>query len=143
MDPQPVSDTPHDNMQDNTWTDPEVAPHANPCTTGLRQVESVAILDLRGEIDAFADETLDAAYAQAAALQPRCLLLNFTRVDYINSTGIALIVAILAQARRDRILLLACCLSEHYQEMFRITRLSDFIDVFDDEAGALRDVSAR
>lgn len=116
---------------------------ANPCTVGLRQVDDAVILDLRGEIDAFADETLDKAYAEAAALHPRRLLLNFIKVDYINSTGIALIVALLAQARRDRVRLLACCLTEHYQEMFRITRLSDFIDVFDDEDSALRDVSAR
>lgn len=143
MDLQPVSGAPHDNMRDNSWTDPEASPRANPCTTGLRQVGDIVILLLGGEIDAFADETLDAAYAQAAALQPRCLLLDFTRVDYINSTGIALIVAILAQTRRDRILLLACCLSEHYQEMFRITRLSDFIEVYADEDSALRSVSVR
>jgi anti-anti-sigma factor len=116
---------------------------ANPCTTSLRRVGDTAILDLGGEIDAFADATLDAAYAEAAAGQPRRLLLNFTRVDYINSTGIALIVAILAQARRDRIVLLACCLSEHYQEMFRITRLSDFIAVFADEDSALQDTRTR
>lgn len=134
MDMQPVGES--------AWHDPQDNPHANPCTTGLRQVEDVAILLLGGEIDASADETLGAAYAQAAALQPRCLLLDFTRVDYINSTGIALIVAILAQTRRDRILLLACCLSEHYQEMFRITRLSDFIEVFADEDSALHRVSA-
>lgn len=139
MDLQPVSDTSHD----NSWNDPQDNPCTNPCITDLRQVGAVAILDLRGEIDAFADETLDAAYAEAAALQPRCLLLNFTRVDYINSTGIALIVAILAQTRRDRILLLVCCLNEHYQEMFRITRLSDFIEVFADEDSALRSVSTR
>ena len=122
MDPQPVS--------------------ANPCTASLRQVGDVAILDLGGEIDAFADETLDQAYVQAAALAPRQLLLNFVQVDYINSTGIALIVALLAQARRDQVRLLACCLTEHYQEMFRITRLSDFIEVFSDEDSALHSVSA-
>jgi anti-anti-sigma factor len=116
---------------------------ANPCTISLRQFDDAVILDLAGEIDAFADEALDAAYAEAAARQPRYLLLNFIRVDYINSTGIALIVAILAQTRRDRIDLSACCLSEHYQEMFRITRLSDFIAVFADEESALRELRAR
>jgi anti-anti-sigma factor len=70
-------------------------------------------------------------------------LLNFNQVDYINSTGIALVVAILAQTRRDRIALVACCLSEHYQEMFRITRLSDFIAVFANEENALRATPAR
>jgi anti-sigma B factor antagonist len=115
---------------------------ANPCTTRLRQAGDTAILDLAGEIDAFADETLDAAYAAAAAGQPHRLLLNFTCVDYINSTGIALIVAILAQTRRDHIVLLACCLTEHYQEMFRITRLADFIAVFADEESALHAAGA-
>lgn len=111
---------------------------ANPCLTDLRDAGATAILDLAGEIDAFADERLETAYAEAAARRPQCLLLNFTGVDYINSTGIALIVAILAKTRRDGIVLLACCLSGHYQEMFRITRLSDFIAVFADEDSALR-----
>jgi anti-anti-sigma factor len=65
-------------------------------------------------------------------------LLNFAAVDYINSTGIALIVAILAKARSDKIALQTCGLTEHYQELFRITRLSDFIPVFPDEESALR-----
>ena len=117
--------------------------NANPCTVHLRQVGDMVILDLAGEIDAFADEALDANYAEAASRQPHSLLLNFSRVDYINSTGIALIVAILAQARRDQLALLACCLSEHYQEMFRITRLSDFIAVFANEADALHETNAR
>jgi len=116
---------------------------AIPCTTNLRQAGDAVIVDLCGEIDAFADETLEAAYAQAVARQPQRLLLNFNSVDYINSTGIALIVAILAQARRDHIALLACCLSEHYAEMFRTTRLSDFITVFDDENSALHAASSQ
>lgn len=116
---------------------------ANPCTATLRQAGDTAILELAGEIDAFADEALDAAYAEASARQPQRLLLNFNQVDYINSTGIALVVAILAQTRRDRIALVACCLSEHYQEMFRITRLSDFIAVFANEENALRATPAR
>ena len=116
---------------------------ANPCLTRLRETGATAILDLAGEIDAFADERLDAAYAEAADRQPQRLLLNFSGVDYINSMGIALIVAILAKTRRDGIVLLACCLSGHYQAMFRITRLSDFITVFVDEASALHDGRTR
>jgi anti-sigma B factor antagonist len=110
---------------------------ANPLLATLRQEGPTAILQLSGEIDGFADAALDEAYTRAIATAPKCLLLNFTAVDYINSTGIALIVAILAKTRSDNIALLTCGLSEHYQEMFRITRLSDFIPVFPDEASAL------
>ena len=64
-------------------------------------------------------------------------MLNFEGVDYINSTGIALIVGLLAQARKSHRRLVVCGLSEHYQEIFRITRLSDFMQIFDDEPSAL------
>ena len=110
---------------------------ANPLVAIVRQEGTTTILDLSGEIDGFSDAAMDDAYVRAAATNPQRLLLNFAAVDYINSTGIALIVAVLAKARRDNIPLLTCGLSEHYQEMFRITRLSDYIPVFPDEESAL------
>lgn len=97
----------------------------------------VVVLDLQGEINAFAEERLNAAYAEAEAQSPEVILLNFAGVDYINSTGIAIIVGLLAQARKHRRRLLACGLSEHYVEIFHITRLADFMSVFPDEHTAL------
>jgi len=103
----------------------------------VRHHPSVAIIDLHGEINAFAEEALNAAYAEAGSRNPDAILLNFGDVDYINSTGIALIVSLLAQARKSRRRLLACGLSEHYVEVFQITRLADFMSIFSDEASAL------
>jgi len=59
-------------------------------------------------------------------------VLDFSAVDYINSTGIALIVSVLARARAERRKVVACGLSQHYREIFDITRLSDFIELFPD-----------
>lgn len=103
----------------------------------VRQARAVAIIDLHGEINGAAETTLQSAYAEAISQDPRTVLLNFGAVDYINSTGIALIVGILAQARRASRRLLACGLSEHYVEIFEITRLADFMSVFPDEQSAL------
>ncbi len=97
----------------------------------------IAIIDLQGEIDGFADQALDNAYAEAERQNTEAILLNFAGVDYINSTGIALIVRALAQARKSRRRLLTCGLSDHYVEIFKITRLSDFMAVFPDETSAL------
>jgi anti-sigma B factor antagonist len=104
---------------------------------GVRREPGGAVLDLRGEINGFAEEALDAAYAEAEALDPETILLNFEGVDYINSTGIALIVGLLARARAMKRRLVAYGLSEHYVEIFNITRLSDFVSVFPDEESAL------
>lgn len=107
----------------------------------VRQEPGVAVLDLRGEINGFAQEALDAAYAEAESANPETILLNFEGVDYINSTGIALIVSLLARARASKRRLLACNLSDHYVEIFNITRLSDFMNVYPDEESALGEVS--
>lgn len=105
----------------------------------VRHQPKVAIIDLHGEINAFAEDRLNAAYAEAESQGADVILLNFSDVDYINSTGIALIVALLARARKSRRRLLACGLSDHYMEIFQITRLVDFMSVFPDEASALSD----
>lgn len=103
----------------------------------VRQEPGAVVLDLRGEINGLAMEALNEAYAQAEAEDPEVILLNFAQVDYINSTGIALIVGLLGRARASGRRLLACGLSEHYVEIFNITRLSDFMNVFPDEDSAL------
>jgi anti-sigma B factor antagonist len=107
----------------------------------VRQERGVVVLDLRGEINGFAEEALDAAYSEAESKDPEAILLNFEEVDYINSTGIALIVGLLAKARASHKRLLACNLSEHYVEIFEITRLSDYIGVFPDEESAMSETS--
>jgi anti-anti-sigma factor len=111
--------------------------------TKIRSVPGVVIIDLFGEINAFAEEALNSAYAEAEQVQPGAILLNFTDVDYINSTGIALIVGLLAKARKTRRRLVVYGLSDHYMEIFQITRLSDFMTVYPDEITALADVSVR
>jgi anti-anti-sigma factor len=103
----------------------------------VRQHGPIAVIEMRGEIDSFGEEALNAAYAEAEERKPSAVLLNFSGVDYINSTGIALIVGLLARSRKAGIKLLTTGLSPHYVEIFQITRLSDFMTIFPDEATAL------
>ena len=107
----------------------------------VRHKRGVVVLDLRGEINGFAQEALDAAYSEAESNDPETILLNFEGVDYINSTGIALIVGLLAKARVSKRRLVAFGLSDHYVEIFEITRLSDFVGVFPDEESAMSETS--
>ena len=110
---------------------------ANSLEAQVRHQPRVAIIDLHGEINAFAEDVLNKAYAEAESRKADVILLNFSDVDYINSTGIALIVSLLARARKSKRRLLACGLSDHYVEIFQITRLVDFMSVFPDEKSAL------
>jgi len=100
-----------------------------PFAAATKLAEQTAVILMRGEINQDADAALTATYADAAQMQPATITLDFGGVDYINSTGIALIVGLLAKARAAHIPLTAVGLSDHYREIFTITRLSDFIEI--------------
>jgi len=108
----------------------------------VRERGASAVIDLRGEIDRAADERLAQAYGDATRDGAQTVVLNFEYVDYINSTGIALIVGLLARARTEGVEIRACGLSDHYREIFEITRLADFMAIHLDEQSALGGSSA-
>jgi anti-sigma B factor antagonist len=96
----------------------------------VRHHDGHTVIDLSGDIDRGADAALTAAYDRALAAGGD-VQLNFAAVDYINSTGIALIVGLLARAHEERRHVSAAGLSAHYREIFEITRLCDFIRIVD------------
>ena len=102
----------------------------------VRADGGMATIALVGIIDSGAERGLDAAYVQCGDPGIRSVALDFTDVEYINSTGIALLVSLLAKARRDGRPVVAWGLTEHYREIFEITRLADFLEVVADEHAA-------
>ena len=116
---------------------------ASELQAAVRERDGVALIDLMGEVNASAEEALNDAYARATARRPGSVVLNFERADYINSTGIALIVGLLARARRHGIEVKAFGLSDHYREIFEITRLADFMTITDNEERAVSDARGR
>jgi anti-anti-sigma factor len=119
-----------------------VEPQVNAFRAEARRRDELSVIDLFGDIDGFADAALDEAYSEAEQFDTSATMLNFSKVGYINSTGIALIVGLLARARKTHRRLVTCGLSEHYREIFNITRLSDFMTVFEDEESALQAIAA-
>ena len=100
-----------------------------PFAADVEGMNGTAVIKLSGEINSKADAALSEAYNEAEAQDPAGITLDFQQVDYINSTGIALIVGLLARARAAHRPLAAVGLSDHYREIFTITRLSDFIEI--------------
>lgn len=90
-----------------------------------------SVIELAGTVNRAAKEGMEAAYRQATEVSGG-ISLDFNNVEYINSTGIAVIVGLLAMARAEDREISAYGLSDHYQEVFRITRLSDFMTIHED-----------
>ncbi len=106
----------------------------------VMQLAEAVIIDLHGEINSGVEAALNSAYDQAEAEGRDNIILNFSDVNYINSTGIALIVGLLARARKAHRTLTVFGLSEHYTDIFNITRLADFMNILPDEQSALKQV---
>jgi anti-sigma B factor antagonist len=107
-------------------------------TFEVREVSPAArVIDITGEITAASEDVLMDAYARASAEGVRAIVLSFEGLDYMNSGGIGLLVTLLVRAQRQRQSVLAYGLSEHYRQIFELTRLDEAVGIHGSEAEAL------
>jgi anti-sigma B factor antagonist len=108
-------------------------------TMDVRKVsEKVSVIDVKGELTAFAEGALTGAYKEASDGKVRAIVLNFEGLEYMNSRGIGLLVTLLIRVNREKQRLLTYGLSERYRNIFQITCLDDAIGIYDSEESALR-----
>src|SRR6266576_4679369 len=112
-------------------------PQANVMMNVRRVSPTTSIIDIHGDVSAFAENVLMEAYAEANTPTTRTIILNFSGLEYLNSSGIGLIVTLLIRVNRQKQHLLAFGLSEHYHHIFELTRLNDAIKIYDSESAAL------
>ena len=117
---------------------------AEPATTmHVRQVgDRAAVIDIKGDVTAASEPVLMSAYEQADRQGATRLVLNFRGLEYMNSGGIGMLVTFLIRANRNRQELAAFGLSDHYREIFELTRLDEAITIYDDERSALSDAAS-
>ena len=102
----------------------------------------VSIVDIQGEVSGFAENSLMDAYTQASTDGAKTIILNFSELEYMNSSGIGLIVTLLIRTQRQKQTLLACGLNDHYTQIFELTRLDEAIGIYESETDALATVNA-
>jgi anti-sigma B factor antagonist len=108
----------------------------------VRQEPGVGVIAIQGEMTGFAEEMLMNAYNEASGGACPVVVLDFSELEYMNSTGIGLLVTLLIRTQRQGQRLLACGLSEHYRQIFDLTRLNEAIGIYDSQAEALAAVAA-
>ena len=104
--------------------------------------EKVCVIDIKGELTAFSEDVLMDAYTQASERGARIIILNFKGLEYMNSSGIGLLVTLLIRVNREKQRLLTYGLTEHYRNIFQITRLDDAISIYESEEEADRAADA-
>ena len=110
-------------------------------TMDVRRIgDDVAVVDIKGEVTAACEPVLMSAYEAAGGGTTSRLVLNFAGLEYMNSGGIGMLVTLLVRANRQHQELAAYGLSEHYREIFELTRLDEAITIYDSEESALNGV---
>jgi anti-sigma B factor antagonist len=112
-------------------------PQANVIMNVRKINNTVSIIDIEGEVSAFAENILMEAYSEACSPTTRTIILNFNGLEYMNSSGIGLLVTLLIRANRQKQRMLAFGLSDHYKHIFELTRLNEAIGIYDTEADVL------
>ncbi len=98
--------------------------------------DGVAVIEISGEVTRDSDLALKEAYERASE-GSRTIILAFDSLEYMNSSGIGLLVTLLVRAQRNRQQILAYGLTDHYRQIFELTRLDEVIAIHDTEQAAL------
>lgn len=108
----------------------------------LRKINNeICALDIHGQLNNTTEEALTAAYNLISSNGVRAIILNFEKLNYMNSSGIGLLVTLLIRARRHNQKLFAVGLSSHYRQIFHHTRLEESIPLADSEEAVITQIT--
>ena len=104
--------------------------------------ESVALLGIRGDVTVASEPFLKEAYTKANEQgTPRALLLEFDPDSYINSGGIAVIIQLLSETKRNNQQVSLTGLSDHFQKIFNMVGITKFARIYGSVEEALKGLS--
>lgn len=98
---------------------------------------TIAILALVGDVSSEARSVVLNAY-HGLESNPVHLLLDFTRVSYINSCGIAIVIKLMIEAQQKGGPPIGIFgLTPHFQKIFKLVRVDKYATIYPDETSAL------
>ena len=107
-------------------------------TMQVREVSpKCAVIEISGDVTSACDAQLEAAHRRATDFGAKGIVLDFSGLEYMNSGGIGMLVTLLVRTQRQNQRLAAVGLSEHYQQIFELTRIDEAIVLYADESSAL------
>ena len=97
----------------------------------------VAVLRYEGDIASTSKDAVLGAYQALPKETTKLILLDFTGVEYINSSGIALIIQMLIEASNSGQKVHAFGLSPHFTKVFTMVGITKYANLYHSQAEAL------
>ena len=106
----------------------------------LEKQGDVTIFDIQGDVTAFSEPFFNKAYQTANDQGTIKILLKFTEDAYINSGGIAILIQLLAQTKRNNQQITITGLSNHFKKIFNMVGITKFAKIYDTVEEAIADI---
>jgi len=97
----------------------------------------VTVLRFQGDIASTSKDAVLGAYQTLPKDTAKLILLDFTGVEYINSSGIALIIQLLIEASGAGQKVYVFGLSPHFTKVFTMVGITKYAGLFPDQTAAL------
>ena len=99
---------------------------------------------LKGDLDQQAEQKIRSVLDWEDGLGEgrRYLILNLHEVNFINSAGMALLIRIARAGRKKGFHTFVCGASAHYQKLFRMVGLTEYVMLYPDDYAALQRIEA-
>lgn len=108
-----------------------------------RTFEYGIILDMDGDMTKQAEEAMLGQRAWETGLtHGPYLILNFTRVPYMNSAGIAVLIRIVRAGMKGGFRTFAYGITPHFQKLFRMVGLTEYLMIYPDEYAILQRIES-
>ncbi len=106
-----------------------------PTKTKVEQNSGLAVLRFEGDITSTSEEAVLGEYKSLATGTTK-VLLDFTKVGYLNSSGIALVIQLMMAASKIPQKVVCFGLSAHFVKVFTMLGLAKYTTLHPDEAAA-------
>ena len=112
-----------------------------PTEIALETIADVTLFDIRGDVTALSEPFLNDAYTKAIDQGVVNILFKFKEDIYINSGGIALLIQILAETKKNNQQAGITGLSDHFKKIFNMVGITKFAKIYDSVEAALGQMS--
>jgi anti-sigma B factor antagonist len=96
----------------------------------------ITVLRFAGDISSASKEAVVGSY-QALDSGVKLVLFNFGEVEYLNSSGIALVIQVLMEANHSARKVAICGLTPHFTKVFTMVGITKYASLYADEPAAL------
>ncbi len=111
--------------------------NSNNIVKNIIRHDDVVILQLVGEIDMHSGTELRGELLEIAQKPPAQTIINMSEVDFMDSSGVAILIEALQLHRRNSSQLKLVGINQRVRSIFEISRLDTVFEIYDSEDEAV------